>query len=160
MKNFEYEHKLARNIVPYRNFDCDLQQAIMQTEFSIVLETYFDLNTSITFSEKIFRCLKLPRPWLMFAMANAVSYLRDMGVDVLDDIVDHSYDRVENAIERQSVLLDQIESMCKCTLTDKQIARCEQAANHNQSLLDKMFGTWYQDVENSLVRAVEKCKRL
>jgi hypothetical protein len=157
---FHSEHEKAKTMVPYRNFDCDLQTAIMQTEFSIVLETCFDRNEVITFSEKIFRCLKLPRPWVIFAMKNAVSYLRDLGFDVLDDVVDHGYDSIEFAIERQVAILDQCEIMCQRELTASDVKRCEQAAQHNQQLLDKMSATWYTDVNNTVLLALEKCKRL
>lgn len=154
---FSTEHEFAKTIVPYRNFDYDLTTAIMRTEFSLVLETYFDQNNIITFSEKIFRCLKLPRPWVMFAMKNAVAYLKDMGFDVLDDLVDHSYDKIDFAIERQVAILDQCQIMCKRELTDNDIKRCEQAAIHNQSLLDKLFKTFHTDVNISCQNIIKKC---
>lgn len=157
---FHNEHNFIKSQVPFRNFDVSLDQAIMQTEFSIVLETYFDPDQVITVSEKIFRCLKLPRPWVIFAMKNTVAYLRDMGFDVLDDVVDHSYDRVEHDIERQVKLLDQIQYMCERTLTPAEIKKCEQAAEHNHQLLNKMFSTWYTDMATSCSLAVEKCKNL
>ena len=154
---FHSEHEKAKSMVPYRNFDCDLQTAIMQTEFSIVLETYFDRNEVITFSEKIFRCLKLPRPWVMFAMKNAVAYLRDLGFDVLDDLVDHGYDSIEFAIERQVAILDQCQIMCQRELTANDIKRCEQAAQHNQSLLNKLFKSFHTDVNIACQNAIKKC---
>jgi hypothetical protein len=58
------------------------------------------------------------------------------------------------------MILDQIEWLCQHSLTATQIRRCEQAALHNQLLLDKMFATWHTDVKNSFLQAVEKCKRL
>jgi hypothetical protein len=122
---FHNEHNFIKSQVPFRNFDVSLDQAIMQTEFSIVLE-----------------------------------YLRDMGFDVLDDVVDHSYDRVEHDIERQVKLLDQIQYMCERTLTPAEIKKCEQAAEHNHQLLNKMFSTWYTDMATSCSLAVEKCKNL
>ena len=157
---FSQEHEFAKNLVPYRNFDCDLTTAIMRTEFSIVLETYFDRNQIITFSEKIFRCLKLPRPWVMFAMKNAVAYLRDLGFDVLDDLVNHGYDRVDFAIDRQKAILDQIEIMCRHNLTESEIQRCREAADHNQSLLSKMYQHFHEDVNNACLKAVAKCVNL
>jgi hypothetical protein len=157
---FGTEHEFIKSQVPYRNFSVPLDQAIMQTEFSIVLETYFDRNELITFSEKIFRCLKLPRPWVVFAMKNAVAYLRDMGFDVLDDLVDHSYDSVNFAMDRQLVILDQIKTLCQQTLTPAQIVRCQQAATHNQLLLTEFYGRFYQDVNNACQQAVTKCLKL
>lgn len=157
---FQQEHELTRHLVPYRNFDCDLQTAIMQTEFSIVLETYFSNNNIITYTEKIFRCLKLPRPWVLFAMKDAVAHLRTMGFDVLDDLVNHSYDTVSFDIERQCAVLDQIEAMCKQTLSNNQIQRCQQAADHNQQLLLKMFDSFHADVNTACKNAVAKCLKL
>lgn len=156
---FQQEHAVLKSKVPYKNFSSDLHlsQIIMQTEFSIVLETYFDNNDIITFSEKIFRCLKLPRPWVMFAMKNAVSYLRDMGFDVLDDLVDHSYDYVDFDINRQVAIMDQIEIMCKQTLSKSQIQRCQQAAEHNQQLLFEIGNRFQNDVNQVCQRAMIKC---
>lgn len=157
---FHSEHERAKDMVPYRNFDCDLQTAIMQTEFSIVLETYFDRNQVITLSEKIFRCLKLPRPWVMFAMKNAVSYLRELGFDVLDDLVNHIYDGVDFAIDRQTAVLNQIEIMCRHTLTESEIRRCQRAADHNQRLLLDLYDRFHDDVNTACENAKAKCLKL
>ena len=96
----------------------------------------------------------------MFAMKNAVAYLRTLGFDVLDDLVNHEYDTVDFDISRQIAILDQIEIMCKHTLTAAQIQRCEQAASYNQLLLSKMFERFHDDVNNSCKNALEKCRRL
>lgn len=156
---FQPEHEVVKSMVPYRNFDPDADptQIIMQSEFSIILETYFDRNNVITFSEKIFRCLKLPRPWILFAMKGAVQYLRNLGFDVLDDLVDHGYDQIDFSIERQSALLDLAQTMCQRTLTVEQIARCEQAAKHNQQRLQEMFDIWHCDIDQSVANAQIKC---
>jgi len=156
---FQKEHDIILPKVPYRNFDksSTLAQVIMQSEFSIVLETYFDRNDIITLSEKIFRCLKLPRPWILFAMKGAVEYLRKLGFDVLDDLVDHSYDQIDFSIERQRALLTLAEMMCNQTLTSQQIERCQQAAQHNQQKLQQMFESWHKDIDLSIDNAKTKC---
>ena len=159
---FKSEHEFIKSCVPYCNFDSNikLNQIIMDSKFSIVLETYFDQNEIITFSEKIFRCLKLPRPWVMFAMKNAVQNLREMGFDVLDDLIDHSYDTIDFAIARQIAILDQVEIMCKTQLTTTMISRCQRAANHNQQLLLKFLETFYKDINSTYERAITKCLQL
>jgi hypothetical protein len=157
---FQEEHEIAKTMVPYRNFDADLNTVIMLSEFSIVLETYFDRNEIITFSEKIFRCLKLPRPWVMFAMKNAVSHLRELGFDVLDDLVNHIYDGVDFAIERQTAVLNQIEIMCRHTLTESEIRRCERAADHNQRLLLDLYDRFHKGVNTACENAKVKFLKL
>ena len=135
-KVFQLEHDYIKSKVPFKNFDdSNLNNAVMKTKFSIVLETYFHDNRYVTYSEKIFRCLKLPRPWILFAMKGAVAHLRDMGFDVLDDIVDHGYDNIDFAIERQSVLLDLAQRLGKIEYTPALYTRLQQAAEFNQNLL-------------------------
>lgn len=161
LKTFEPEHQLAKSIVPYRSFNAEesLQDLIMKSKFSIVIETYFERNEIITLSEKIFRCLKLPRPWVMHAMKHAVKHLRDLGFDVLDDIVDHSYDDIDFGIHRQVAILDQLENLCKLEYNEKLIQRLETAAVHNQNLLQSYLDRFDQDIIASFDRVVEKCLR-
>jgi hypothetical protein len=78
----------------------------------------------------------------------------------LDDIVDHSYDNIELDINRQVAILDQIEVLCKNQLTTTMIARCEQAAKHNQQILFKLSETFSEDVNSTYERAVIKCLQL
>jgi hypothetical protein len=159
---FKSEHQFIRPQVPYCNFDStvELNQLIMDSKFSIVLETVFHCNEVITFSEKIFRCLKLPRPWVLFAMQGAVQELRNMGFDVLDDIVDHSYDTIEFGIERQTKILNISQKLCKIQFTPGLIKRMEIAASKNQELLSTMLSSFHQDVDKTFERAVVKCLSL
>lgn len=156
MLNFAVEHELVKNRVPFKNFSCGLRQAIVQTEFSLVLETYFDRNENIALTEKIFRCLTLPRPWLLFAVKHAVTHLRHAGFDVLDDLVDHSYDNIDFEIDRQTALLDQVELLCQHTLTHTEILRCEQAAAHNRSLMAEMFKNFDVAIDTACQLAMTK----
>jgi hypothetical protein len=145
-KNFQMEHDYIKEKIPFRNFDdFNLNNVIMKSKFSIVLETYFDDNRSVTYSEKIFRCLKLPRPWILFAMKGAVAHLRNMGFDVLDDVVDHSYDNIDNTIERQSMLLDLAQQLGKIEYTPTLYARLQHASESNQNLLVRFNESFKSD---------------
>ena len=144
MNNFSDEHHIAKSIVPYRNFDlsADLMTIVMQSRFSIVLETYFHNNNEITFTEKTFRALVLPRPWLLFCSKHAVTTLRNWGFDLLDDLVDHSrYDNIDHEIHRQSIILDLAQEMLDFDVVKHQ-ARLLQAAAHNLNLIKQ----WRQDL--------------
>jgi hypothetical protein len=156
---FGPEHEFIQSKVPYCNFNTEtpLRDLIMQSKFSIVLETYFESNEVITFSEKIFRCLKLPRPWVLFAMKHAVKHLRDLGFDVLDDIVDHSYDHINFDIDRQVAILDQSEKLCNLVYNEKLVQRMKLAAIHNQQLLQSYLDRFNQDIDISFERVVKKC---
>lgn len=153
MSNFEIEHKVVRSIVPYRNFDTeDIGTVIMQSQFGIVLETYFAAPDEITFTEKTFRALVFPRPWLLYASPYAVQTLRNWGFDVLDDLVDHAaYDSVEDSIQRQTIILDLAQTMCNFDVAAHQ-ARLQQAAVHNLSLLKQ----WRADLPDIVRKDTEQ----
>jgi len=155
--NFSDEHNFLKNLVPYRNFPADiaLEKIILDSKFSIVLETYCHDNRFILFSEKIFRCLRLPRPWVLYATKGSVEYLRNIGFDVLDDLVDHSYDCIDFLIDRQSLIITQCKKLSDIDIEPLQ-SRLEEAALHNQLLLDTLFKTWHRDVDASILEAVGK----
>ena len=159
LQTFKEEHVVAKTLIPYRNFDASesLQDVIMRSKFSIVLETYFDRNNCITYSEKIFRCLRLPRPWILFAQKYAVQYLKTIGFDILDDLVDHSYDDIDFAVDRQVRMLDIAQELCSLEYTPALRNRLKKAANYNNDLLDSWQKVWLRDINVGFTRAWDKC---
>lgn len=154
LKIFQPEHDFIKTSVPYKNFVChgDLTQTILDSRFSIVVETYFDKNNVITYSEKIFRALQLPQPWLLFGPKHAVKYIKSMGFDVLEDLVNHDYyDNIETAIERQCKILDLAQDFVNKTFDQD---RCIKAARHNQNTLREFSLTWKQDYQDTILVAL------
>ena len=126
---------------PYNNLTNSLEQSIIDSKISAVLETYIS-DDHIAFSEKIFRALVLPRPWLLYCSPQAVSYLRRYGFDVLDDHVDHSYDLKTSHYDRLLSIIDQLEQFVDRQYNKDDYARFEQAAGHNRNLLLKFAQAW------------------
>jgi hypothetical protein len=126
---------------PYNNLINSLEQCVIDSNISLILETYIS-NDHITFSEKIFRALQLPRPWLLYCSPQAVGYLRRYGFDVLDDYVDHSYDHQPIHSDRLQCILDQLETFVYRQYNRNDYDRFEQAANHNRNLLLKFANEW------------------
>ena len=121
--------------------ECALEQSIVDSNISVVLETYIS-DDHITFSEKIFRALQLPRPWLLYCSPQSVKYLRCHGFDVLDDYVDHSYDNEISHSHRLMSIIDQLEQFVERHYDHNDYARFEQAAEHNRNLLLKFAQAW------------------
>jgi hypothetical protein len=134
---FEYEHDLMQSNVPFQNFTGDLDQAIVDSKISIVIETYFDDDErqGIAFSEKIFRQLQLPRPFVLFCSPGAVSVLRDVGFDVYDDYIDHSYDEYHNNTQKQMHLLEIVAEFENISYNTAILEDFEQRAQRNRDLL-------------------------
>lgn len=153
----------ALNALPIRNHDLSFEQVHVSAFLNLVVETYFE-NEVIALSEKIFRALVTPAPWIVYAARGTVDYLKSMGFDVLDDLVDHSYNKIPyefshtnntKLIEYISSGLTNYENLQNQPL-DTLTARCQQAAIHNQQLLAKMQKQWPADFAAWLPGVISK----
>jgi hypothetical protein len=143
-KYLKYYNKLLSNHIPIKNHNMSVEEAMLSAHVNMIIETYSEHNT-IALSEKTFRALVTAAPWTLYAGKNAVSFLKNSGFDVLDDLVDHSYN--SNSIDpidyvRQSV---KIAKNLKQIPRLKLIERCSNAARHNQILLKNMRQSWPKD---------------
>ena len=144
---FAAEHELMRSNVPFQNFTGEIDQVMCDSKLGLIIETYFHCADVIAFSEKIFRALQLPRPFLLYCAPGAVKVLREQGFDVYDDIVDHAYDTEMNSIDRQIKILNELEKS-KYIVYNKQVLQdFERRAVHNRSLLKKLKNDWPSKLE-------------
>jgi hypothetical protein len=109
--------------------------AAMNSRVSIIMETYHN-RFSIVFSEKIFRALQTPRPWVLFCSHDSVKLLRDHGFDVLDDLVDHGYDPETSPERRMDLMLASVHT------AKFHKDRCLEAVEHNQEILRRLAAAW------------------
>lgn len=88
-----------------------------QCNLPAINDSYVNLVTETTVIPKIFITEKTWKPianaqlFLVFGNPGTVGYLRDMGVDVFDDIIDHSYDLIDNWQERLHAIHYQLEKL-------------------------------------------------
>lgn len=136
-----------KKIVPYKNFvdNDNLREIILSTKFSIVVETYFERTDCQVFSEKTWRVIQLPRPWLLFAATGCVKKLRDMGFDVFDDYVDHSYDSFDTSqtcVDRQEAILSETARLKELVVTESVLTDWKQKALHNRNIMKQWADSW------------------
>jgi hypothetical protein len=150
---FDVEHQSMLNQVPYKNFSGSLNEAILDSKCSIVLETSYAWPGQIYFTEKTFRAIQHPRPFFVAARQGGggrIAYLRNIGFDVYDDIIDHeSYDNIDDPIQQMSVVFDQIEKLRNIDYTPELLENFEQRAQHNRALIRKFnvdLVKKYQDI--------------
>lgn len=141
--DFLVEHKKIKNQVPYKNFDASyLEYAIVDSKIGIVIETYF-MGEAISFSEKIFRALQLPRPFLMYNTVGAVAALRNLGFEIYDDIINHDeYDNIEHPEDRMAKILSILEDFKNFNYTENTLIDFERRAQHNRDLLKSFKENW------------------
>lgn len=65
----------------------------------------------IFFTEKTAKAFLMNQIPLMIAAPGMVQVLRDMGFDMFDDIVDHSYDKEDNIVKRCDMVYDELERL-------------------------------------------------
>lgn len=144
--------------VPYRNHDLTVEQVHAASLVNLVMETYYQ-DSSIAFSEKIFRALVTARPWVVYAGRWAVARLRQLGFDVLDDLVNHhAYDEANSSELKYRVMVAAARQAADRVMQDPAaLARCQAAAEHNQQLLAHYrsrlaadLGTWFRDFAQKL----------
>ena len=149
--------------IPVKNHGFSVEQAQVGVYLNLVIETYAG-DASVALSEKIFRALVTPAPWAVFSAKHAVNYLKTLGFDVLDDVVDHAYDNLTQSdtmyghgkISEFIKLNIQNYHNIKRQDQNKLSARCQTAAAHNQQLLTNMQRQWPVDFAQWLPRAIAK----
>jgi hypothetical protein len=124
--------------------DMDPDTAAMKSDITLVVESYVS-DTVIAFSEKIFRALQTPRPWVLFCSPGSVAVLRSAGFDVMDDVVDHSYDNIVDHEQRQDAIIKELQKLKYFYLP-----RYQRAVEHNQQLLDHFKSQWSYRLQSIL----------
>lgn len=145
------------NQMPIKNYDLEHDSSYNHSWLNIIVETYSSDNV-ISFSEKIFRCLVTPVPWMAFAGRYTIAKLRELGFDVLDDIVDHSYDRLLEVQHKMPKFVDsaKITIAYVKNLSWSQVkSRCQAAAFHNQTLLEELSRIW-KDIHPVWLQQLER----
>ena len=153
----------TRPHIPIRNHALTVEQTQVGAYLNLVIETYAG-DATVAFSEKIFRALVTPAPWAVFSAKHAVGYLKTLGFDVLDDVVDHSYDSLTQSntmyghgkISEFVKLNIQNYHNIKNLDQTKLAVRCQTAATHNQQLLAQLQRQWPADFAQWLPNTIAK----
>ena len=82
---------------------------------NLVNETSVSEELAIT-SEKTFKPIRAHQLFVLIATVGAVKFLRDIGVDVYDDVIDHSYDLISDTRLRIEAAISQIDALEKMDL--------------------------------------------
>jgi hypothetical protein len=144
-----------RDKMPWRNHEHSIDEVMQQALVNVIVETYTG-DHSVALSEKIFRALVTPRPWVSLSGTWTVARLRSLGFDTLDNVVDHQdidgLKMIEDKIPR-------VVSLCHKTWTKLKWSdiqhRCHAAAKNNQDLLQEFRINWPRDFSKWWARATE-----
>ena len=90
--------------MPYRNWSGSLEQSIVDCEMTLVHESFYSDPMKVL-SEKTFRVLQLPRPFVIFGAPRIIEWLQEMGFEIGRRFVDHGYDTIEDHDQRREAVL-------------------------------------------------------
>lgn len=98
-----------------------------------VMETYIDKD-HVCITEKAFKNLIYPQPFVILGASGIVERLRQLGFDVYDEYVDHSYDIIQDDNQRISAVLESFEKLFGRYDFPKE----KQIAEHNRDVAEKL----------------------
>jgi hypothetical protein len=157
LQRYSDQHCIGQDQIPYNTVEAQgtLEQCIIDSNVSLILETYVS-DSHIVFSEKLFRCLQMPRPWLLYCSPGSIELLQSYGFDLLTDYVDIAYDKIVEHGARLLNILDQLETFIGREYSATDYQRFQQACKHNQQLLLNFGQQWPMKFDHVL----EKIKAL
>ena len=119
-----------------RNDHSVMATALYQDSFcNIVTESQLDVDQSggVFLTEKTFKPLKHAQMFFIVGAAGSLAQLRSMGYRVFDNVLDNSYDAIEDPTQRWLALRDSIQQAHQQGL--KKLYRgCQSDIEHNQRL--------------------------
>lgn len=95
---------------------------LSQALYNVICETAYEPEPGTSrlthhhrpgMTEKSYKCFALFQVPIWLAPYRAVACYRELGFDVFDDIIDHSYDLEIDPIKRISMVADQIQTVCE-----------------------------------------------
>lgn len=146
---YDTTYQRIKDQQPYRNHDLSQEQVHVSAWMNMVMETYSSDN-NIALSEKAFRAMCLPAPWMLYSGRHTVAYLNSLRFDTLQDITTHKYDSmIENKTaaygdKMVDFLFEAAENVEKLQTMDRNEldTRLQQAAKNNQEMLSWMRRSW------------------
>lgn len=109
----------------------------------LVAETLFDRN-KIHLTEKIFKPIVMMQPFILFAGAGALEYLRKYGFQTFGSIWDESYDLISDHAQRYQKILDLVYYLSNLDekILDQKISQAESIILHNHR---RFFSNEFED---------------
>jgi len=152
--NFEiYKNQALDN---FNNFEHRLRPRYQNSFVEIVSESMF-AAPGFFITEKTANAFFACNFPIVFGGVGIVQHLRDIGLDVFDDIVDHSYDKIHNPFDRITTGIDQNRRL----LTDGDYVKetwttCRHRFESNINVIKNIYDWYDQRTEKSLQQVLQK----
>ena len=105
-------------------------RAYADTYFSLVTETVFNYPYSFR-TEKIWKPIAVGHPWIAVANSGFYRDLKNMGFKTFGELIDESFDQIENSQDRIKRIAHVVEDLCRQDLA-KFVQECYNVCKYNQ----------------------------
>ena len=104
-----------------------------QSYFQIIIETHLDADQSggAFITEKTWKPIKYGQPFVVIGPVGTLAALRAAGYNVFDDVLDNTYDTIENTTERYIAVRKLLLSMQEQGVAEL-FKKCQAGVKHNQ----------------------------
>ena len=141
--HIDQECNSIANLVPLRALDDTIE--FSQTDINFYLDSYLGIITDTFFdngvflSEKVFNAINYQQLFFYIGYQGSLKYLRDQGYQTFDDIIDTSYDTIEEPGARLVAARNSLIEFLSQPFTDIESAykKCTTAIKHNKMLLQQ-----------------------
>lgn len=136
----------------FNDLNCD-HPAFTQSYINVVTETV--MRDSVFVSEKTWKSVACGQFTLILGCMGAVSYLRNIGVDVFDDIIDHSYDLEPDWYKRIQLMQQSFQKLVASDVTELWL-RTQQRREQNRTNFFKgeFVDSYVKEINDSISKAM------
>jgi hypothetical protein len=118
------------------------------TYFSLVSETYFFDDSSIFFTEKVFKPMAFRHPFVLVSTPNQLEWLRHIGYKTFHPFINEDYDKEPNDAKRMKLIIEEVNRLSNLSQAElfEFIDNVKPIVNHNFQLLcrKKHYGHLYK----------------
>ena len=151
-QSFNFKQDSSHLSAEYSSYD------IVNTAFSVVLETVFDERIHLT--EKTCRALATGHPFILANGPGALQYLKGYGFKTFQPWINESYDSEYNHDKRLKMIILEMQRLCSLDESTfyKTVRECYKVADHNKKLffsdkfLNKINEQLYNNVEDAYTK--------
>lgn len=132
------------------------------TYFSLVTETEVDLDGRQLFiTEKTFKPLLAGHPFVILAQPGVYQYLRSLGFETFNGIVDENFDQEIDTEKRTDMIVSEVARLCNSDLSVF-ADQCQEICQHNHSkyhtLAQRHFSHIHQEFEKWIIDILDRAK--
>jgi hypothetical protein len=120
--------------------------------YSIVAETAYEPQAPVFFTEKIVKPILARRLFIVFSAKNFLKRLKQIGFKTFDNVIDETYDSIDNDEQRWTAAFEQVASLC---LQDQQtiLEKIKPIVDHNHFVLTNT--DWRNRADKELFNLIE-----